>query len=82
MLPHMQPADTLAGLIPHLPIELSDDADMDYVEDSDGDMYDLRGDYPPPYAQHDIGDTLTPSVWLHNRSTLLWQTLTGRLLAA
>ena len=29
------------------------------MEDSDGDMYDLRGDYPPPYAQHDIGDTLS-----------------------
>ena len=32
---------------------------MDYMEDSDGDMYDLRGDYPPPYAQHDIGDDLS-----------------------
>ena len=27
--------------------------------DTDGDMYDLHGDYPPPYAQHDIGDILS-----------------------
>ena len=55
----MQPADMPAGLSSRLPIDLSDDAEMDYMEDSDGNMYDLNGDYPSPYAQHDIGDDLS-----------------------
>ena len=59
MLPRMQPTHTLAGTSPQLPIDLSDDADMDYMEDSDGDMYDLCDQYPPPYAPHDIMDDLS-----------------------
>ena len=39
----------------HMPqqtiIDLSHDAD---VVESDGDLYDMIGDYPPPYAPHDI----------------------------
>ena len=31
--------------------DLSHDADID---DSDGDLYDLMAEYPPPYAPHDI----------------------------
>ena len=32
-------------------IDLPHDADID---DRDGDLYDMMGDYPPPYAPHDI----------------------------
>ena len=32
-------------------IDLSHNADID---DSDGDLYDLMAEYPPPYAPHDI----------------------------
>ena len=32
-------------------LDLSHDADID---DSDGDLYDMMADYPPPYAPHDI----------------------------
>ena len=32
-------------------IDLSHDADID---DSNGDLYDMMGDYPPPYAPNDI----------------------------
>ena len=49
-LPHMQAAATHAGHGSQLPIDLSDEADMTY---NDGDMYDLHGNTPPPYAQHD-----------------------------
>ena len=56
-LPHMQAAATDAGHESHLPVDLSDEADM---ADSDGELYDLHGDTPPPYAQHDYS-TVTQS---------------------
>ena len=32
---------------------------MDYMEGSDGDITDLRGEGPPPYAPHGIMDDLS-----------------------
>ena len=47
----MQHAHTLAGACPQVPIDLSDDAEMDYAEGSDGDLYDLDDNRPPPYIR-------------------------------
>ena len=58
-------------------------SDMDYMDDSDGDMYDLRGDYPPPYAQHDIGDTLSGVTRSeHDALTHTDRTSVGRIIVA
>ena len=58
----MQHAHTLAGACPQVHIDLSDDAEMDYAEGSDGDLYDLDDNRPPPYAIHDFMDDLSGTI--------------------
>jgi hypothetical protein len=66
-----------------MPIDLSDAADVDYVEGSDGDMYDLGGDGPPPYAPHDIMDDLSGSTRPeHAALTNTDRTSVGRIIVA
>ena len=79
----MQPTHTLAGACPQIPIDLSDDTDMDYVGGSDGDMYDLDGDGPPPYAPHDIMDDLSGVMRSeHAALTNTDRTSVGRIIVA
>ena len=80
----MQPTHTLAGACPQMPIDLLGDADMDYVEGSDGDMYDLGDDDgPPTYAPHDILDDLSGIVRAeHAAITNTDRTSVGRIIVA
>ena len=75
----MQPTHTVAGACQQLPIDLSDDADMG----SDGDMYDLGDDGPPPYAPHDILDDLSGIIRAeHAALTNTDRTSVGRIIVA
>ena len=79
----MQQTHTLAGACPQMPIDLSDDADMVYAEGSDGDMYDLDDNRPPPYAIHDFMDDLSGA--LRSERTALTntdRTSVGRIIVA
>ena len=82
-LPPMQHTHTLAGAGPQMPIDLSHEADMDYAEGSDGDMYDLDDNRPPPYAIHDFMDDLSGA--LRSERTALTntdRTSVGRIIVA
>ena len=66
-----------------MPIDLSHEADMDYTEGSDGDMYDLDDNRPPPYAIHDFMDDLIGA--LRSERTALTnadRTSVGRIIVA
>ena len=79
----MQHTHTLAGAGPQMPIDLSHEADMDYAEGSDGDMYDLDDNRPPPYAIHDFMDDLSGA--LRSERTALTntdRTSVGRIIVA
>jgi len=79
----MQPTHSVAGACQQLPIDLSDDADMAYIEGSDGDMYDLGDDGPPPYAPHDILDDLGGIIRMeHAALTNTDRTSVGRIIVA
>ena len=79
----MQSTHTLAGACPQLPIDLSGDTDVDYMEGSDGDMYDLRGECPLPYAPHDIMDDLNGIARSeHAALTNTDRTSVGRIIVA
>ena len=79
----MQPTHTLAGACPQMPIDLSGDADMGYVAGSDGDMYDLDDNGPPPYAIHDFMDDLGGAIRSERAAlTNTDRTSVGRIIVA
>ncbi len=79
----MQHAHTLAGACPQMPIDLSDDAEMDYAEGSNGDMYDLDDNCPPPYAIHDFMDDLSGAIRSERAAlTNTDRTSVGRIIVA
>ena len=56
---------------------------MDYVEGSDGDMYDLDDNGPPPYAIHDFMDDLGGAIRSERAAlTNTDRTSVGRIIVA